>query len=56
MVRDSYPMTRMDDCIDTLGNGSVFITLDCNSGYWQIPVGEEETDKTRLCAMMVYTG
>jgi len=33
-VRDVYPLPRMDDCIDFLGDAKVFSTLDCNSGYW----------------------
>jgi hypothetical protein len=37
-VRDSYPLPRMDECIDSLGDAKIFTTLDCNSGYWQIPV------------------
>ena len=45
-IRDSYPIPRMDECIDALGEAVVFSTLDCNSGYWQIPVAEEDKDKT----------
>jgi len=45
-VRDVYPLPRMDDCIDFLGDAKVFSTLDCNSGYWQIPVANEDRDKT----------
>lgn len=26
----------------------MFSTLDCNAGYWQIPVAEEDKDKTTL--------
>jgi hypothetical protein len=37
-VRDSYPLPRKDECIYSFGDASVFSTLDCNSGYWQIPV------------------
>ena len=36
----------MDECIDSLGDGTVFTTLDCNSGYWQVEIAEEERDKT----------
>jgi len=36
-VKDTYPLPRMDDCIDFLGEASVFSMLDSNSGYWQIP-------------------
>ena len=45
-VRDSYPMPRMDECIDSLGSATVFSTLDCNSGYWQLPVANKDQDKT----------
>jgi Reverse transcriptase (RNA-dependent DNA polymerase) len=45
-VRDSYPLPRMDECIDSLGDVSIFSTLDCNAGYWQIPVAKEDTPKT----------
>ena len=45
-VRDSYPIPRMDECIDSLGDATVFTTLDANSGYWQIPIAEEDRDKT----------
>ncbi len=45
-IRDSYPIPRMDDCIDSLGGAKVFSTLDCNSGYWRIPIAEEDRDKT----------
>jgi len=45
-VRDVYPLPHMDDCIDFLGGAKVFSTLDCNSGYWQIPVADEDRDKT----------
>ena len=44
--RDSYPMPRMDECIDSLGNATLFTTLDCNSGYWQLPIAKEDQDKT----------
>jgi len=36
----------MDDCIDFLGDAKVFSTLDCISGSWQIPVADEDWDKT----------
>ena len=40
--RDSYPIPRMDDCIDTLGEARYFSTLDANSGYWQIPMRKKD--------------
>ena len=45
-IRDSYPLPRMDECIDSLGDATLFTTLDCNSGYWQIPVSKKDQDKT----------
>jgi hypothetical protein len=45
-VPDTYPLPRMDECIDSLGDATVFTTLDCNSGYWQIPVHPDYRDKT----------
>ena len=29
-LRDSYPIQRMDECIDNLGEAAIFSTLDCN--------------------------
>ena len=31
--RDSYPLPRMDNYIDSLEEALVLTTLDCNSGY-----------------------
>lgn len=45
-VKDTYPLLRMDDCIDFLGEATVFSMLDCNMGYWQIPVAVEGQEKT----------
>jgi len=45
-VKYTYQLPRMDDCIDFLGDASVFSMLDCNSDYWQIPMAVEEQDKT----------
>ena len=37
-VKDVYLTPWMDDCLDSLGDATVFSTLDCNSGYCQNPV------------------
>ena len=49
---DSYPLPRMDDCIDSLGDAAIFTTLDCSSGYWQIPVAPEYRDKITFTTHM----
>ena len=51
-LADSYPLPRMNDCIDSLGDAAVSIMLDCNSGYWQIPVAPEDCDKTTFTTHM----
>ena len=45
-VRDSYPLPRMDDCIDSLGHARVFTTLDAMCGYWQLPIRPGDMEKT----------
>lgn len=42
-INDSYPLPRMNDCIDSLGEAAVLTNLDCNSGQWQVPVAELDT-------------
>lgn len=45
-IKDLYPIPRKDDCLDFLGDATIFSTMDCNAAYWQIPVAEEDRDKT----------
>ena len=43
---DAYPMPRIDDLIDRLGNSRYISTLDLTKGYWQVPVAVEDRPKT----------
>lgn len=43
-VKGTYSLPRMDDCIELLGEATVLPTMDCNSGYWQIPVAVEDRE------------
>ena len=45
-TKDAYPLPRIDDCLDCLGDARIFSTLDLQSGYWQIRVREEDRQKT----------
>ena len=51
-IADSYPLPRMEDCLDSLGDAAIFTTLDCNAGYWQVPVSVEDRDKTKFTSCM----
>ena len=43
---DSYPLPRIDDLLDVLGQAQYFTTLDLAAGYWQIPVHQDSIPKT----------
>ena len=45
-TRDSYPLPRIDDCLNALGGNKFFTLLDMASGYWQIPLAQEAKAKT----------
>ena len=45
-VKDSYPLPRIDVCMDALGGAKYFSTLDMRSGYWQVELDEESAGKT----------
>lgn len=44
--KDRYPLPHIQDIFDTVGQGSIFTTLDLKSGYWQLPVEAEDREKT----------
>ena len=43
---DEFPVPRIDDVLDDLAKYKVFTTLDMRWGYWQMPLREEDRDKT----------
>ena len=45
-VKDSDPLPCIDDLMDRLAGGKVFISLDFKSGYYQIPLSEDSKKYT----------
>lgn len=44
--RDLYAIPRMDECIKSLNEATVFNTLDTNSKKWQIEIKDKDKSKT----------
>lgn len=45
-VRDSSSLPRMDECLDSFGEETLFSTFDANSSYRKIGIDEKEREKT----------
>ncbi|GFY01534.1 retrovirus-related Pol polyprotein from transposon 412 [Trichonephila clavipes] len=46
--KDSYPLPRIDDTLDTLSGHKWFSTLDLKSGYWQVEIHPEDREKNSI--------
>src|SRR5258708_2015726 len=44
--KDSYPLPNIADCLDTFKGASHFALLDLRSPFYQVPLAEEDRDKT----------
>ena len=44
--KDSYPLPRIDDALDKVGESQWFSSLDFRSGYWQVELAPDARPKT----------
>ena len=44
--KDSYPLLRIDELLDSLARAIYFSTLDLMSGYWQVMMHPADQEKT----------
>ncbi|XP_058850828.1 uncharacterized protein LOC131699092 [Acipenser ruthenus] len=51
-VRDAFPMPRIEEALDALGDAEFYSTLDLTSGYWQVEVAEHDKPKTAFTTPM----
>lgn len=50
--KDSYPLPRIDECLDALSGAVYFSCMDINAGYWQIAITPEDREKTAFATSM----
>ncbi|KAL6484124.1 hypothetical protein MHYP_G00061690 [Metynnis hypsauchen] len=43
-VPDSFPLSRMGDCVDRVGSAKFVTKLDLLKGYWQVPLTSRASD------------
>jgi transposase InsO family protein len=41
---DSYPLPRIEDCIDKIGQSKFVTKIDLQKGYWQVPLSEDSKE------------
>ena len=50
--RDAYPMPRIDDILDELGQAKYITTLDLAKGYWQVLGNLQDQEKTAFSSLL----
>ncbi len=45
-IKNKYPLPRIDDLLDKLNGSTCFSSIDLKSGYYQIPIHEDDIPKT----------
>jgi hypothetical protein len=49
VIKDSFPLPRIDDTFDHLSRAKYFTVVDAASGFWQVPIKEEDKEKLAFC-------
>jgi len=44
--KDVYPFPQIDECLEALAGATWFCVLDLCSGYWQVPLRNEDKEET----------
>lgn len=47
-VKDAYPLSRIDMCLDCLATAKIFSTSDLQNAHMQLEVAEEDHHKTTI--------
>ena len=58
ITKDSCPLPRIDDSLETLAGMQWFSALDMRSGYWQVELDQDAKEKTAFsagCGLWQYT-
>ena len=50
--KDSWPLPRIDEALDTLAGSKCFTSLDMFSGYWMLPLSKQAQEKTAFITHM----
>lgn len=48
ICKDAYPLPRVEESLDALGNAQLFSMHDLTSGYFQVAMSEEDRAKTAI--------
>ncbi len=48
--KDAHPLPKIDESFDSMAGSHYFCSLDLASGYYQVPMKEEDKAKTAFCA------
>jgi hypothetical protein len=52
-IGDSFPIPVISEVLDALGNSKYFSTIDCASGFLQVPVKLKTNQKRHLAPIKV---